>query len=74
MGGFGFVDLDTPWFMKNAPVAGGWVEHGATLRLDHITSGHGVDCTLPRARADWRRPAPERAERELTRAPQKPKV
>ena len=41
-GGFTHVDLDTPWFMKNAPTEGGWVEHGATLRVDHITTGHGV--------------------------------
>ena len=45
-GGFSHVDLDTPWFMKDAPVSGGWVERGPTLRLDHITSGHGVDCVL----------------------------
>ena len=45
-GGFRYVDLDTPWFMKHAPIAGGWVESGATLRVDHITSGHGVDVHL----------------------------
>jgi len=44
-GGFSFVDLDTPWFLKNSRVAGGWEEHGATLRLDQITSGHGVNVT-----------------------------
>jgi L-alanine-DL-glutamate epimerase-like enolase superfamily enzyme len=43
MGGFRFVDLDTPWFMKNAPLSGGWVERGPTLRVDGISSGHGVD-------------------------------
>ncbi len=48
MGGFAHVDLDTPWFMKDAPIAGGWLEQGATLRLDQITSGHGVTCRLPR--------------------------
>lgn len=57
LGGFSFVDLDTPWFLTNAPFSGGWggaaVEVGAagegagppsraTLRLDQITSGHGV--------------------------------
>jgi L-Ala-D/L-Glu epimerase len=41
-GGFSHVDLDTPWFMKNAPTEGGWGEHGATLCLDRILSGHGV--------------------------------
>jgi L-Ala-D/L-Glu epimerase len=53
LGGFTFVDLDTPWFLRNAPFTGGWVEGGeagtqanvgrATLRLDQITSGHGVN-------------------------------
>jgi len=49
LGGFSFVDLDTPWFLQNAPFTGGWVEGAeagaaqrATLRLDQITSGHGV--------------------------------
>lgn len=64
LGGFSFVDLDTPWFLKNAPFTGGWRGGGiegqiegetaaaeggevatpsrATLRLDQITSGHGV--------------------------------
>jgi L-alanine-DL-glutamate epimerase-like enolase superfamily enzyme len=42
IGGFQFVDLDTPWFMRNAPLSGGWDAHGATLRVDHITLGHGV--------------------------------
>ena len=44
-GGFSFVDLDTPWFLKNAPFSGGWVEQGPSLRLDRITSGHGVTCS-----------------------------
>ncbi len=50
VGGFTHVDLDTPWFMKGAPFEGGWVEQGSTLRVDHITSGHGVTCTLPTPR------------------------
>jgi len=51
-GGFSFVDLDTPWFLKDAPFSGGWVEGAqgvpgaparrSTLRVDQITSGHGV--------------------------------
>ncbi|HET7541162.1 MAG TPA: enolase C-terminal domain-like protein, partial [Polyangiaceae bacterium] len=45
-GGFSFVDLDTPWFMKDAPLEGGWLEQGPTLRLDEIRSGHGVTCRL----------------------------
>jgi len=46
LGGFGHVDLDTPWFMKNAPLQGGWLERGATLQLDQISAGHGVTCSL----------------------------
>jgi L-alanine-DL-glutamate epimerase-like enolase superfamily enzyme len=45
MGGFQFVDLDTPWFLKNAPVNGGWEASGPALRLDHIGPGHGVKLT-----------------------------
>jgi L-alanine-DL-glutamate epimerase-like enolase superfamily enzyme len=41
-GGFQFVDLDTPWFLRNAPLNGGWEEHGPTLRVGGITGGHGV--------------------------------
>ncbi len=47
MGGVQFVDLDTPWFMKDAPFTGGWVSRGATLHLDHITAGHGVSLKRP---------------------------
>jgi len=46
IGGFTHVDLDTPWFMKNAPFEGGWTERGPTLHLANIASGHGVTCTL----------------------------
>jgi L-alanine-DL-glutamate epimerase-like enolase superfamily enzyme len=49
VGGFTHVDLDTPWFMKDAPLEGGWLETGPTLRLDQISAGHGVVCTLPAA-------------------------
>ena len=47
MGGVSFVDLDTPWFLKNAPVTGGWEEHGPALRVDRIARGHGVKLTNP---------------------------
>lgn len=42
LGGFDFVDLDTPMFMAENPFEGGFVQHGATLDLAHITRGHGV--------------------------------
>jgi L-alanine-DL-glutamate epimerase-like enolase superfamily enzyme len=44
-GGFSFVDLDTPFFMKDVPTEGGCYElagRGPTLRLSHIVAGHGV--------------------------------
>ena len=51
-GGFGYVDLDTPWFMKNAPTEGGWLEvsGSGTLRVDQIGVGHGVLVTPPHPR------------------------
>jgi len=49
-GGFSFVDLDTPWFLKDSPFVGGWggrhpdggEARNGTLRLDQIATGHGV--------------------------------
>ena len=41
-GGFSFVDLDTPLFLKNDPFSGGFAQVGPRLRLDHIREGHGV--------------------------------
>jgi L-alanine-DL-glutamate epimerase-like enolase superfamily enzyme len=42
LGGFSFVDLDTPQWMVDSPVAGGFVHEGDRLRLDTIAAGHGV--------------------------------
>jgi L-Ala-D/L-Glu epimerase len=45
LGDFEFVDLDTPWFLRNAPLTGGWAESGprkSILRVDQIRLGHGV--------------------------------
>lgn len=41
-GGFEFVDLDTPLFMRAPPVRG-WVQHGPVIDLAHIRAGHGID-------------------------------
>jgi L-alanine-DL-glutamate epimerase-like enolase superfamily enzyme len=41
-GGFGFADLDTPLFMKDVPVTGGFERRGATLTVSGILEGHGV--------------------------------
>jgi L-alanine-DL-glutamate epimerase-like enolase superfamily enzyme len=43
LGGFEFVDLDTPMFMAEQPLIGGWQQTGGTLRLDHFAAGHGVE-------------------------------
>jgi L-alanine-DL-glutamate epimerase-like enolase superfamily enzyme len=42
IGGFRFVDLDTPLFMAARPLEGGFEQLGPRLRLDHIDRGHGV--------------------------------
>jgi L-Ala-D/L-Glu epimerase len=42
LGGFDFVDLDTPWFMAQNPFEGGYIARGGTLDLTHIEAGHGV--------------------------------
>jgi L-Ala-D/L-Glu epimerase len=41
-GGFGFVDLDTPLFMADAPLTGGMRYDGARIDLAQIAAGHGV--------------------------------
>jgi L-Ala-D/L-Glu epimerase len=42
LGGFTFVDLDTPMFLAENPFTGGFRQHGDRLELAHITGGHGV--------------------------------
>ncbi|MGC4092383.1 MAG: enolase C-terminal domain-like protein [Polyangiaceae bacterium] len=42
VGGFRFVDLDTPLFMAARPLGGGFEQRGPRLRVDHIEHGHGV--------------------------------
>jgi L-alanine-DL-glutamate epimerase-like enolase superfamily enzyme len=47
LGGFSFVDLDTPLFMANSPFSGGFDQEGARLRVDGIELGHGVRFSAP---------------------------
>jgi L-alanine-DL-glutamate epimerase-like enolase superfamily enzyme len=47
LGGFSFVDLDTPMFMAENPFDGGFQQTGDRLDLAQITAGHGV---TPRGR------------------------
>jgi L-alanine-DL-glutamate epimerase-like enolase superfamily enzyme len=42
LGGFSFVDLDTPLFMTENPFDGGFRVTGGQLDLAHIQAGHGV--------------------------------
>jgi L-alanine-DL-glutamate epimerase-like enolase superfamily enzyme len=42
LGGFSFVDLDTPLFLAWDPFDGGYAENGPELALDGIRLGHGV--------------------------------
>jgi hypothetical protein len=42
LGGFGYADLDTPWFLAANPFSGGYVARGGTLSVGHISAGHGV--------------------------------
>ena len=46
LGGFTFVDLDTPLFMATNPFDGGMIYQGGRIELAHIAAGHGV---TPRA-------------------------
>ncbi len=45
LGGFSFVDLDTPMFMAEQPFRGGWQQTGGWLALDQVVAGHGVEPT-----------------------------
>ena len=43
LGGFQYVDLDTPLFMAENPFDGGFEQAGGLLTLNHIQAGHGVE-------------------------------
>lgn len=42
LGGFSFVDLDTPLFLAENPFDGGFAQEGPRLDLTGISAGHGV--------------------------------
>jgi L-alanine-DL-glutamate epimerase-like enolase superfamily enzyme len=46
LGGFKYVDLDTPMFIAEHPFTGGFEQDGARLSVARVEAGHGV--TLPR--------------------------
>src|SRR5579875_308182 len=43
MGGFGFVDLDTPMLINGDPFVGGYVQEGGRYDVSEVRAGHGVD-------------------------------
>lgn len=43
LGGFAFIDLDTPLFLATDPFAGGYMQHGERLDLSRIAEGHGLE-------------------------------
>jgi L-alanine-DL-glutamate epimerase-like enolase superfamily enzyme len=48
LGGFEFVDLDTPLFMLHSPLRGGFTLRRDELDVSVITLGHGVELTSGR--------------------------
>jgi L-alanine-DL-glutamate epimerase-like enolase superfamily enzyme len=42
LGGFEYVDLDTPMFIAEHPFAGGFEQDGARLSVARVEAGHGV--------------------------------
>lgn len=42
LGGFQWVDLDTPLFMRDSPLVGGYEQVGSRLDLEAVETGHGV--------------------------------
>jgi L-alanine-DL-glutamate epimerase-like enolase superfamily enzyme len=46
LGGFSYVDLDTPMFIADSPFEGGFLQRGALLDVAHIGAGHGVSWPL----------------------------
>jgi L-alanine-DL-glutamate epimerase-like enolase superfamily enzyme len=45
IGGVRFIDLDTPLFMKERPLSGGYTQRGPHLDLSSVDLGHGVGPT-----------------------------
>lgn len=43
MGGFAFIDLDTPLFLAEDPFGGGYAQDGEELDLGPVLRGHGLE-------------------------------
>lgn len=51
VGGFDFIDLDTPWFLADSPfLSSAFREAGPRIVLDKIRLGHGVDVCMDTAK------------------------
>jgi L-alanine-DL-glutamate epimerase-like enolase superfamily enzyme len=48
LGGFEYIDLDTPMLMAENPFEGGYIQQGSLYKLDHIQAGLGI---WPKGRA-----------------------
>ncbi len=42
LGGFRYIDLDTPMLLADDPFDGGYVQDGMVYQLESVTAGHGV--------------------------------
>jgi L-alanine-DL-glutamate epimerase-like enolase superfamily enzyme len=42
LGGFKYVDLDTPMFITDSPFSGGFRQTGPEIDVRPISTGHGV--------------------------------
>lgn len=49
LGGFDWIDLDTPYLLAEDPVSGGYVADGPNYALSSVSSGHGGTLTAPAA-------------------------
>ncbi|RNI32675.1 dipeptide epimerase [Rufibacter immobilis] len=47
VGGFEYIDLDTPLFIREHPFKGGFTQTGELLQLNPTIAGHGVSLTSP---------------------------
>ncbi|ALI99000.1 dipeptide epimerase [Rufibacter tibetensis] len=47
IGGFDYIDLDTPLFIAEHPFSGGFEQAGEVLRLNPEVAGHGVTLASP---------------------------
>ncbi len=42
LGGFDYIDLDTPMLLAENPFEGGYIQEGCRYKLDHIQAGIGI--------------------------------